>query len=331
MAFIQRIPIALALDFLGKRKLFMAFSAALMVASVALFVTAGLNLGIDFRGGTLIEARFHQAANLSELRSGLGNLGLGQVTLQEFGEETDVLINLQRQEGDEAAQIKAIEAIKTFLGDAVAEYRRTEFVGPTVGGELRQAGFLATLLALLGIGFYVWFRFEWQFSAAALIALSHDVIATIGFYCLTQIEFNLATLAAVLTIAGYSINDTVVIFDRVRENLRKYKKLPLPELLNKSLNQTLTRTLLTSITTLLALFALFFFGGQVIRGFTAGLIWGVAIGTYSSIGLAVPLMLYMNLRGTLGGAKAGGAKAGGAKAEIEDQSETETGEVTPAG
>jgi preprotein translocase subunit SecF len=231
----------------------------------------------------------------------LGGLGLGQVTLQEFGAANDILINVQRQDGDEKEQIKAIEAVKTELGGLVAEYRRTEFVGPKVGGELKQAGLIATVLALLGIGLYIWFRFEWQFSLAAMVALSHDVIVTIGFFALTQIEFNLATLAAVLMIAGYSINDTVVIFDRVRETLRKYKKLPMLELLNLALNATLTRTVLTSVTTLIALVCLFLFGGQVIRGFSAGLIWGIVIGTYSSIGLAVPLLSYMNLRGMTGG------------------------------
>jgi len=259
------------------------------------------------------------------LRSTLGDLGLGEVTLQEFGQPSDVLIRIERQEGGDEAQDEAIKRVRTTLGDGI-DYRRIEFVGPTVSGELSEAGAIAIVLAVFLMLLYIWFRFEWHFGLGAVIALVHDVLLSIGFFGVTQLEFNLSTIAALLTIVGYSINDTVVIFDRVRENLRKFKKLPLPELLNKSLNQTLTRTLLTSITTLLALFALFFFGGEVIRGFTAGLIWGVAIGTYSSIGLAVPLMLYMNLRGALGGTKAGGAKA-----EIEDQSETKTGEVTPAG
>ena len=174
-------------------------------------------------------------------------------------------------------------------------------MGPKVGEELKRAGLLATVLAMLSIGVYIWFRFEWQFSVAALAALVHDVVATIGFFSLLQVEFNLATLAAVLTIAGYSINDTVVIFDRVREMLRRYKKLAIPELLNGAINRTLARTLLTSITTLLALFALFLFGGEVIRGFTIGLIWGVFIGTYSSIGLAVPILSLLNLRRSSGG------------------------------
>jgi preprotein translocase SecF subunit len=283
-----------------------------MVASLAAVAILGLNLGVDFRGGILIEIQTREPADLADLRSRLGGLGLGEVTLQEFGAETDVLINVRRQEGDEKAQIKAIEAVKTELGDLVDEYRRVEFVGPKVGDELKQAGALATILALAGIGIYIWFRFEWQFAAAALVALIHDVLSTIGFFALTQIEFNLATLAAVLTIAGYSINDTVVLFDRVRETLRKYKKLAMFDLLNLAINATLSRTVLTSVTTLLALTALFLFGGQVIRGFTAGLIWGVVIGTYSSIGLAVPLLSFVNLRGTQSGAEEEKAKKAGA-------------------
>ncbi len=301
MALIQRVPLNPKVDFLGRRKICLVFSGCLIAVSLALFAIQGLNLGVDFRGGILIEVETNEPADLADLRRRLGRLGLVEVTLQEFGTDTDVLINVQRQEGDEKAQIKAIEAVKTELGGLVAEYRRTEFVGPKVGGELKQAGILATVLALAGIGLYIWFRFEWQFAAAALVALIHDVLSTIGFFALVQIEFNLATLAAVLTIAGYSINDTVVIFDRVRETLRKYKKLYILELLNLALNGTLTRTLLTSTTTLIALICLFAFGGQVIRGFSAGLIWGIAIGTYSSMGLAVPLLSYMNLRGMSGG------------------------------
>ena len=310
MALVRKLPLNPKIDFLGRRKLFLVFSACLMVASLAAIAVLGLNLGVDFRGGILIEIQTVEPADLANLRSRLGGLGLGQVTLQEFGAANDVLINVERQEGDQKAQIKAIEAVKAELGGLVAEYRRVEFVGPKVGGELKQAGILATVLALAGIGVYIWFRFEWQFAAAALAALIHDILSTLGFFALIQIEFNLATLAAVLTIAGYSINDTVVIFDRVRETLRKYKKLFILDLLNLSLNGTLSRTLLTSVTTLIALICLFVFGGQVIRGFSAGLIWGIVIGTYSSIGLAVPLLSFMNLRGMTGGEEASKAAEG---------------------
>ncbi|NIA67552.1 protein translocase subunit SecF [Pelagibius litoralis] len=295
MALIRSLPLEYGINFIGRRGLFLAFSAFLMLGSIGLFFTQGLNFGVDFRGGILMELRTEGPADLKALRERVSGLGLGEVTLQEFGEPTDVLINIERQEGAEDEQIKAIQLVREAFGEGV-EIRRQEFVGPKVGGELKQAGMLATVLALLGIGLYIWFRFEWHFSLAALIALAHDVVATIGFYALTQIEFNLATLAAVLTIAGYSINDTVVIFDRVRETLRKYKKLPLGQVLNRSINLTLSRTVLTSVTTLLALGALFFFGGEVIRGFTAGLIWGVVIGTYSSVGLAVPVLTFMKLR-----------------------------------
>ena len=297
MALIKYLPVEPKINFIGQRKIFAVVSGVLMVGALLLFLLQGLNFGVDFRGGILIEVKTDGPADLGELRARLGGLGLGEVTLQEFGASDDVLINVQRQDGDEAEQIKAIQVVKDALGETAVEYRRTEFVGPKVGDELKQAGLLATVLSLLGIGFYIWFRFEWQFGVAALVALVHDVIATIGFYAITQIEFNLATLAAVLTIAGYSINDTVVVFDRVRETLRKFKKAPLTEVLNRAINSTLTRTLLTSVTTLLALIALFVFGGQVIRGFTAGLIWGVLIGTYSSVALAVPMLLYMKVRG----------------------------------
>ncbi|GAB4367564.1 MAG: hypothetical protein Kow00114_26340 [Kiloniellaceae bacterium] len=295
MALIRKLPVEPNLNFMGRRALFLLVSLAIVIGSAGLFLTKGLNLGVDFRGGILIEVRTPAPAELGALRDRLGSLGIGDVTLQQFGEPTDVLINISRPEGDEGEQIHVIQQVMEALGPGV-ESRRQEFVGPKIGDELKEAGFLATVLAMLAIGFYIWFRFEWQFGVAALVALLHDVIATVGFYALTQIEFNLATLAAVLTIAGYSINDTVVIFDRVRETLRRYKKLPLVDLLNRAINTTLSRTILTSFTTLLALGALFFFGGEVIRGFTAGLIWGVLIGTYSSFGLAVPLLSYIGLR-----------------------------------
>ena len=296
MALIRRVPIEPQFVFMARRRLFMIFSVLLVLGSLGLVFGVGLNFGVDFRGGILIQTHSDGPAPLSEMRARLSGLDLGEVTLQTFGDPSDVLINIERQAGDEAEQSAAIVVVKEALGDLVSEYERTEFVGPKVGGELKRAGLLATVLSLLGIALYIWFRFEWQFSLAALTALTHDVIATVGFYALTQVEFNLATLAAVLTIAGYSINDTVVLFDRVRETLRKYKKLPINDVLDMAINRTLTRTMLTSLTTLLALIALFLFGGQVIRGFTIGLIWGVVIGTYSSIGLAVPLLARMQLR-----------------------------------
>lgn len=296
------ISASINLSFIANRKLFLAFSCLLVIASMTVFTSNGLNYGIDFKGGIMLEIRTEKAANISEMRNQLGDLGLGEVALQEFGQPTDVLIRIQRQDGDEAAQMVAVAKIKETLGNTV-EYRRTEFVGPKVSDELFWDGMMAVGLAIFAILVYIWFRFEWQFGLAAVIALAHDVISTIGIFALLGFEFNLSTVAAVLTIAGYSINDTVVVFDRVRENLRKYKKMALPELLNNSINQTLSRTIITSVTTLLALLALYFFGGEVIRNFSFAMIWGVIIGTYSSICLAVPVLLYLNVqrRGTLVG------------------------------
>ncbi len=298
MLLIHKIAIAPSLNILAHRRSLFGFSGFLMVLSVVLLATFGLNFGVDFRGGIELEVRVVEGRDIGNLRDRTGGLGLGEITLQEFGDPRNILINVERQPGDDAAQFEALKVLEAAINDQVEEYRSKGIVGPKVGEELKRAGIWATVLAILGIGAYIWFRFEWQFSLAAITALAHDVVATIGFFSLTQIEFNLATLAAVLTVAGYSINDTVVIFDRVREMLRKYKKLAIIEVLNLSINRTLSRTILTSVTTLLALTALSVFGGEVIRGFSLGLIWGVAIGTYSSVGLAVPLLTLFQLRST---------------------------------
>ncbi len=314
MAFIRKFAIEPKYDFMSLRKLFFAFSLFLVVGSLALLLVRGLNFGVDFRGGILMEVQVENTS-ISTMRERVSGLGLGEITLQEFGQEDIFLINIAKQAGDEEAQIAAIEMVRSAIGSEGVDYRRQEFVGPKVGEELKEAGFLATVLALTGIGLYIWLRFEWQFSMAAMVALVHDVIATVGFFALTQIEFNLSTLAAILMIAGYSINDTVVIFDRVREMLRRYKQLSPIELLNRSINRTLTRTILTSVTTLLALMALFLFGGEVIRGFSIGLVWGVIIGTYSSMGLAVPVLSLMKLRRSDDGqSEKGTAKGEGAQA-----------------
>jgi len=296
------IPAGINLSFIPKRLAFFSFSALLIVGSVVLFLAKGLNYGIDFKGGIMLEIRTEQAADLAAMRTTLGGLGLGEVALQEFGQVTDVLIRVQRQDGGEKAQQAAVAKIKEALGAGV-EYRRTEFVGPKVSEELFIDGLMAVGLAILAILVYIWFRFEWQFGLGAVVALTHDVISTVGIFALMGLEFNLSTVAAVLTIAGYSINDTVVVYDRVREDLRKFKKMPQPELLNRAINETLSRTVMTSLTTLLALGALFFLGGAVIRDFSFAMIWGVIIGTYSSICLAVPLLLYLKLerRGALVG------------------------------
>ena len=295
MKLIDLIPVGTKIDFMRFRKFAAMLSLALCVGSLGLFLFKGLNYGIDFEGGILMEIRTPQAANMAEIRRTVNSLGLGQVEMQEFGRDTDVLIRIERQEGDATAQNAAVETVREALGSAIG-IRRTEFVGPKGSSELVEAGVTSVLLALGAMLIYIWFRFEWQFGVGAVIALGHDVIMTIGIFALLGLEFNLSTVAAILTIAGYSINDTVVVYDRVRENLRKFKTMPLREVINLSLNDTLSRTLLTSITTLIALLILFFFGGEVIKGFSFGMIWGVLVGTYSSIFIATPLLMYMNLR-----------------------------------
>jgi len=295
MRLISLVPVGTKIDFMRFRKIAAIFSLALVVVSAGLFSTKGLNFGIDFRGGILMEIRTDGPADISKLRSTLNELNLGEVQLQEFGQPTDVLIRIERQPGGEKGQQIAVEKAKAALGEKV-NYRRTEFVGPKVGGELIEAGVTAVLLAMAAMLVYIWFRFEWQFGVGAVVALLHDVALTIGVFALLGLEFNLSTVAAILTIAGYSINDTVVVYDRVRENLRKFKQMSLYDLLNLSVNGTLSRTLLTSVTTLIALGALYFFGGEVIKGFSFAMIWGVIVGTYSSIFIAVPLLVYMNLR-----------------------------------
>lgn len=295
MKTLKLVPPGTKIDFIGKRFIAMALSAFLVVASLGLYTTKGLNLGIDFLGGIMLEIKTKGPADLGNLRGKVGSLGLGDISLQEFGSADVVLLRVQRQEGGDNAQQEAVAKIKGAIGDQVVEYRRTELVGPTVGAELQESAIWAVIAAIGAILLYIWFRFEWQFGIGAVIALTHDVITTIGLFSLISLEFNLATVAAVLTIAGYSINDTVVVYDRVRENLRKYKKMPLPDVFNQSINETLSRTVMTSVTTLLALGALYTFGGEVIRGFTIALIWGVVIGTYSSVALAVPLLLYLNV------------------------------------
>lgn len=294
------IPEQTNIPFISFYKIAMAVSGVLALLSIVLLPTKGLNLGIDFQGGTMIEVRVPgESADIGAMRSTLNGLGLGEVALQTFGAENDVMIRVERQEGEQDAQLAAVDQVKQALnaefGDGLS-YRRVEFVGPKVSGELFRAGAEAVLFALIAILAYIWFRFEWQFAVASIVALVHDVVLTLGVFSLLGLEFNLATVAALLTIVGYSLNDTVVVFDRVRENLRKYKKMLLPELLDRSINDTLARTLMTSGTTLLALAALFIFGGPVIRDFTFAMIWGIGVGTYSSIFIAAPILLFLNLR-----------------------------------
>jgi len=289
------IPDDVNVPFLKFRKIFYIVSLVMVLASIGLFFTKGLNFGIDFRGGILVEIKTDGPANIGALRDNLGSLGLGDVSIQEFGEPDDVLIQLQRQDGDEKAQMTALAQVTDALGDSVT-IRRSELVGPKVGDELKEAGIYSVVISLLLIMVYIWFRFEWQFAVASVVALLHDVLITIGFFVITGVQFDLATLAAILTVAGYSINDTVVVFDRIREYLRKFRKMELTDLLDLSINSTLSRTTMTSFTTLLALIALFAFGGEAIRGFTMALIFGIVVGTYSSICVASPLLVVLRLK-----------------------------------
>ncbi|HXE27591.1 MAG TPA: protein translocase subunit SecF [Stellaceae bacterium] len=285
---IHRIP---NINFMGLRHIGFALSALMTIASIVLFFTHGLNYGIDFSGGTIIEVRSTTGpANLAKMRSDLDSLGLRDVTLQNFGGPEDVLIRLQEQ--SDKTQEQTVNQIKQKLGSSF-EYRRTEVVGPTVGAELIKAGAEATILALIAIAIYVWFRFEWPFGVGAMLSTLHDTITTIGLFSLLHIEFDLTTLAAILTIAGYSINDTVVIYDRMRETMRRYKSMDFSELINKSLNETLSRTILTVSTTALAVLSLLLFGGEVLRGFSIAMLWGIVIGTYSSLFIAAPLLYYI--------------------------------------
>ena len=280
------------IKFMKIKRITLFFSFFLFLLSLTSVFFKGLNLGIDFTGGSLIEARFEKKVNLNDLRTEMNKLNLGEVQLQTIGSENDIVIRVQTKQ-NEKDKSETINIIKNNLSNKSVEYRRTEFVGPKVGKELVNAGIMAVIFSLLGILLYIWLRFQWNFAFGAVIALIHDVILTLGFFSVFQFEFNLATVAAVLTIAGYSINDTVVIYDRIRETMRKYKQISFDEIINLALNGTLSRTLTTSLTTLLALMALFLFGGIVISSFIIALIWGVIIGTYSSLYVASPVLTYL--------------------------------------
>jgi len=293
---IRLVPENSNVPFLAYYKPAFAVSATMIVLSLILLFVHGLNFGIDFRGGTLIEIKTLEGpANIGSLRDDLGEANIGDVEIQEFGAPDEVLIRIEQQPGGEEAQQAVIARVKTVLGDGI-EYRRVEIVGPKVSGELVNTGIIAVLAAMVAVMIYIWFRFEWQFAVGAVVALAHDVILTLGLFSVLDLVFNLSIIAAIMTIVGYSLNDTVVVYDRVRENLRRYKRTPLIELLNNSMNQTLSRTVLTSITTLIALLSLYVFGGEVIRGFTFAMIWGVVIGTYSSIFVAAPILTYLGIK-----------------------------------
>src|SRR6476646_4176439 len=307
---IHFIPADTKIGFVRLRTISWVISALLTVVPLLLVWKVGLNFGIDFQGGTLIEIQTKESvADLADIRAKVHGLNLGEVQIQEFGAPNDVLIRVAAQPTGKEQQ-ESIAKIKQALGDQV-EYRRIEVVGPTISSELIAGGTVAVVVAMIAILMYIWFRFEWQFAVAAIASLVHDVTGTIGLYSLLQLEFNLSSIAAILTIIGYSLNDKVVIFDRIRENLRKYKKMPLVQLLDVSTNETLARAVLTHVTTFLAMLPFLFFGGETIFGFALAMCWGIVIGAYSSIFVASPLQLILGVRRDAFSAAAAAAKRRG--------------------
>ncbi|SDJ21012.1 protein translocase subunit SecF [Lutimaribacter saemankumensis] len=291
-------------DFFSRSKLWLGISAVMVVIAFGSFLVQGLNYGIDFRGGTTIRTESPTPVDVGAYRDAVAPLGLGDITITEvfdptFADDQNVaMIRIQAQDGQEAVSPETVQQVEDALATFAPDIRfvSVESVGPKVSGELIQTAIIAVVLAIGAVLVYIWLRFEWQFALGAVAALVHDVILTIGIFSELQIRFDLAIIAALLTIVGYSLNDTVVVFDRVRENLRKYKQTPLKEVLNQSINETLSRTMMTSVTTLIALIALFILGGDVIRGFVFAMIWGVIVGTYSSIFVASALLLRLGVK-----------------------------------
>lgn len=297
---LKLVPDQTNIPFMRWRMPAIIFSTLMIVVSIALVMVRGLNFGVDFEGGILIEIKAEQAVDLAALRADLGAMNIGEVAVQSFGAaEDEVLIRLQHQDGDTGEQEALVDQVKARIAELLpgeVSFRRVEYVGPKVSDELVWDGVMAVTLSMLGIMVYVWMRFEWQFAIGAVLSLIHDVAVTLGLFALFQLEFNLSVIAALLTIVGYSLNDTVVVYDRIRENLRKYRRMELDDLIDASLNETLSRTIVTGITTLLALIALYIFGGEVISAFTLAMIWGVLVGPYSTIFIAAPVLPWFNLR-----------------------------------
>jgi len=299
------VPDDTKFDFMRFRRISFPVSAMLSIAAILLYFFHGLNFGIDFIGGTLIEVQTKAGpADLAKMRSTIGSLQLGEFQLQQFGAPDDVLIRISEQPGGDEAQQAAVQKVRGALGNDV-DYRRVEVVGPSVSTELLAYGTIGLVLAIVAILIYLWFRFEWQFALGAMIANVHDLVLTVGFMSLTRIDFDLTSIAALLTILGYSLNDTVVIYDRIREMLRRYKRMPMPDLLNASVNATLSRSIVTHVTVAMSLLALLLFGGQAIHSFTATMMFGVVlVGTYTSVFIASPILSYLGVgRGRVGGAE----------------------------
>ena len=291
------------INFMGAKKLTYVISIFSFIASIALISVKSFNFGIDFSGGILLEIKSEQAFDVQKVRKDLESVNIGEINLQAVGEEgKELMIRAEADNLDEKAQREAVKNIKTVLGDTV-EYQRIETVGPQVGSELKIAGAVASLIAILAICAYIWIRFEWQFALGALLGLFHDVIITLGLLSLFEMDFSLTTIAAILTLAGYSVNDTVVTYDRIRENLHKFTKMPQVDLLNKSINDIFSRTLLTGFSTILAAISLLIFGGETLRSFSFTIVWGVIVGTYSSIYVSAVILDLFDLRKTQEAAK----------------------------
>ena len=296
MHLLRIVPDNTRFDFIRFRRISFPISAVLTIFAITLYFTHGLNFGIDFSGGTLIQVQNKTGPiDIAQMRTTIGGLGLGEVQLQEYGSPDTVLIRVAQQPGGEQAQQQVTVKVRAALGEAVV-YQREEVVGPRVSGEFLHKGIVGIILAIGAILLYLWFRFEWQFALGAMIANVHDIVLTLGFMSITQIDFDLTSIAALLTILGYSLNDTVVIYDRIREMLRRYKKMPMTELLNVSINSTLSRSVITHVTVSLALLALLLFGGQAIHSFTATMMFGVVlVGTYTSVFIASPILIYLGV------------------------------------
>jgi preprotein translocase SecF subunit len=301
------IPDDTKFGFMQFRAFSFPFSALLSILTMVAFLTIGVNFGIDFKGGTLVELQAKQGnANIEDIRARSNTLGFGAVEVQEFGNPRDILLRIELQEAatpalQEAAQQAVVNRLRETF-EAQYEFRRVEVVGPRVSNELVQSGTIGVIVGVIGVLLYLWFRFEWQFAVGAVVATLHDIVLTIGFFVVMQLTFDMTSIAVILTILGYSLNDTVVVYDRIREMMRKYKKMHLPEVIDIAINSTLSRTVITATTTFLAMLAMSIFGGEVLRSFSLAMLFGIVIGTYSSIFIAAPMLIFLGLKyGTTSG------------------------------